>query len=181
MTLTTFLATFDRLKPAGVNRWIARCPVPTHDDRTPSLSIALGAEGRRLLHCFGNCTLDQILAAAGLEVADLFPSPRGSAQEARGRASYREMVFRHVEALERLAARRWDPLRASIEEGELIRLERQIADRCRRLANTVGADTDLAWDLREMAALLDATADESEARIEDDLRARRRPRVEDAP
>ena len=33
--------------------WIARCPA--HRDRTPSLSIAEGADGRPLLHCFGGC------------------------------------------------------------------------------------------------------------------------------
>ena len=34
--------------------WMACCPA--HDDRTPSLSIADGAEGRILLTCFAGCT-----------------------------------------------------------------------------------------------------------------------------
>lgn len=48
----------------------ARCPA--HDDRSPSLSVALGRDGRVLVTCHAGCALDDILAALGLGTADLF-------------------------------------------------------------------------------------------------------------
>jgi hypothetical protein len=53
-------------------QWKAKCPA--HDDRTPSLSISEGRGGCVLLKCFAGCGLDDILAAAGLTTADLFPA-----------------------------------------------------------------------------------------------------------
>lgn len=51
---------------------IARCPA--HEDRLPSLSLAEGADGRALLHCFAGCdTGSEILPALGLAWPDLFP------------------------------------------------------------------------------------------------------------
>jgi AAA domain/CHC2 zinc finger len=52
-------------------QWRAKCPA--HDDRTPSLSISEGRDGRVLLKCHAGCGLEDILAAAGLTKADLFP------------------------------------------------------------------------------------------------------------
>ena len=51
--------------------WTARCPA--HPDRTASLSIAEGDEGRTLVHCFAGCAAADVVAAVGLELADLFP------------------------------------------------------------------------------------------------------------
>lgn len=53
------------------NGWLAKCPC--HDDREPSLSISLGADGRILLKCFAGCSVEQIVRALGLEMRDLFP------------------------------------------------------------------------------------------------------------
>ena len=50
----------------------ARCPA--HNDRNPSLSIARGADGRLLLHCWAGCKTADILAALGLRWSDLFAS-----------------------------------------------------------------------------------------------------------
>jgi len=59
-----------------VARWKARCP--GHDDRNPSLSVALTADGRLLLHCFAGCDADHILASVGLSWRDLAPdAPAG--------------------------------------------------------------------------------------------------------
>jgi len=59
----------------GVTRngdgWKARCPA--HDDKTPSLSITAGDDGRTLLKCFAGCTTDSVCAALKLTLADLFP------------------------------------------------------------------------------------------------------------
>lgn len=40
---------------------IARCPA--HDDRSPSLSIKDGRDGRLLVHCFAGCEFDRIRSA----------------------------------------------------------------------------------------------------------------------
>ena len=50
--------------------WIANCSA--HEDRSPSLSITEGEDGRLLLHCHAGCKVHDILAAVGLTVSDLF-------------------------------------------------------------------------------------------------------------
>lgn len=60
-----------RARPAGRGRWTGHCPA--HEDRTPSLSIALGQDGRILLHCFAGCPVESILSALGLDWKDIFP------------------------------------------------------------------------------------------------------------
>jgi putative DNA primase/helicase len=52
--------------------WSARCPA--HDDRSPSLSIDEGDDGRALLHCHAGCKVDAICSAVGLRVLDLMPT-----------------------------------------------------------------------------------------------------------
>lgn len=52
--------------------WAARCPA--HDDRTASLSITEGNEGRTLLKCHAGCDFKSILVAANLKPADCFPT-----------------------------------------------------------------------------------------------------------
>lgn len=49
--------------------WAACCPA--HDDRTPSLSVT-ERDSRILLHCHAGCSVDSVLAAAGLQMKDLF-------------------------------------------------------------------------------------------------------------
>jgi hypothetical protein len=55
--------------------WIARCPA--HDDRTPSMSVAEGDDGRVLVHCFAGCPPAKITAALGLRLTDLFARTPG--------------------------------------------------------------------------------------------------------
>ena len=38
------------VRQTGLDQWMARCP--SHEDKTPSLSIREGDDGRVLLHCF---------------------------------------------------------------------------------------------------------------------------------
>lgn len=59
-----------RARRAGQDKWIGRCPA--HNDRNPSLSIAVGKDGRVLIHCFAGCTHRAILEALGLQERDLF-------------------------------------------------------------------------------------------------------------
>jgi hypothetical protein len=79
----TFEAIIEKFKARRCGRtWLAHCPGPlhAHGDRHPSLSIAEGREGRVLVKCFVGCTVEEICAAAGLRVRDLFvgqpPNPK---------------------------------------------------------------------------------------------------------
>ena len=69
------LSRLDRVKATGPGKWSASCPGPLHNhgDRSPSLSIATGDDGRALLRCFTGCEVSAIVAAIGLELSDLFP------------------------------------------------------------------------------------------------------------
>jgi len=48
-----------------------RCPA--HDDKTPSLSVSEGHDGRALLHCHAGCATSDIVAALGFGLRGLFP------------------------------------------------------------------------------------------------------------
>ena len=45
---------------------------PAHGDRSPSLSVKEGDDGRVLLHCFAGCGVGDIVAAMDLRLSDLF-------------------------------------------------------------------------------------------------------------
>lgn len=50
--------------------WRARCPAH-RPDRTPSLTIREGEKGL-LVRCWAGCTVEEVMAALGLGMADLF-------------------------------------------------------------------------------------------------------------
>src|SRR5215210_2911845 len=50
---------------------------PAHDDREPSLSVAEGEDGRVLVKCFAGCEIEDVVAALGLEMKDLFERRNG--------------------------------------------------------------------------------------------------------
>ncbi len=58
----------------GVKRtargWSSRCPA--HNDKSPSLSIQEGQDGRILLHCFAGCPTQEVCGAIGIRITDLF-------------------------------------------------------------------------------------------------------------
>ena len=68
MTIHQFLALFDHVKPTA-SGWMARCPA--HEDRDPSLSIAV-TDRMILIHCFAHCDKPDILDALGLQWSDLY-------------------------------------------------------------------------------------------------------------
>ncbi len=78
MTLVEFA---DRLQGVKWQRdregFEARCP--GHDDKTPSLSVNLGDDGRLLVHCHAGCDTASVMESVGFTMADLFP------QQGRGR------------------------------------------------------------------------------------------------
>ncbi len=69
MNLNDFLAHLKQVRRSG-DSWTARCPA--HDDRIPSLNIR-EKDGKILVHCFAECTVEAICAALRIEVRDLFP------------------------------------------------------------------------------------------------------------
>lgn len=103
MTAAAF-ADLVRARPAGRGRWQARCPA--HRDRSPSLAVTEGAEGRVLLRCWAGCGTEAVLAALGLTMRDLFNSapvsPRARA-EARRLKAEREAEEREQARAERRA------------------------------------------------------------------------------
>lgn len=68
--IETITSRLDNPKKSG-NSWLARCPA--HADKSPSLSVTEAADGRVLLHCHAGCETEDILAAIGLTLRDLFP------------------------------------------------------------------------------------------------------------
>lgn len=71
MGVDVLLSKLDGVKRTGPGRWLAKCPA--HEDRRASLAIREGDEGKTLVHCFAGCTVHEVVAAAGLEISDLFP------------------------------------------------------------------------------------------------------------
>lgn len=69
MRLIQFLDRLDGVKRRG-SSFMARCPA--HADRGPSLSLRQGENARILVHCFAGCRPEEIVAALGLTLADLF-------------------------------------------------------------------------------------------------------------
>lgn len=68
--LDLLLPRLEGVKRQG-ERYVARCPA--HDDKSPSLSLARGEDGRALVRCWAGCETRDVLAAVGLEMRDLFP------------------------------------------------------------------------------------------------------------
>lgn len=56
--------------------WLVSCPLPDHGqgrgDRNPSVSIAEGDDGRALVKCNAGCGTEEVVAAWGLSMSDLF-------------------------------------------------------------------------------------------------------------
>jgi len=78
MTAAAFAALVQAQR-TGAGRWKARCPA--HNDRSPSLSIRAGDDGRVLVLCRAGCALDSILSALKLAKRDLFAGPPPSPEQ----------------------------------------------------------------------------------------------------
>jgi hypothetical protein len=85
--LAQFLSRLDRVRKCGAG-YIARCPA--HEDKTASLSVTAGDDGRVLLHCFSGCPALEVIAAVRLTVADLFVRKLTSEMTFAERAALRE-------------------------------------------------------------------------------------------
>ena len=83
---------------------------PAHDDQTPSLSLADGADGRLLLHCHAGCAFTDILAALrgrGLIAGESSFKPIGEICQAERRAAERAQKAKRS----RLARNLWQEAR----------------------------------------------------------------------
>lgn len=84
-------------KPRGNDKgWTALCPA--HEDRSPSLSIGTGTDGRVLIHCHTGCDIDKILATLNLTRTDLFDTAptNGSRRTEDARYRYEDENGRHL-------------------------------------------------------------------------------------
>lgn len=55
----------------------AQCPCPAHDDKEPSLALR-AIEGQALMYCHGGCATEDVLAALGWTMGDLYDNRRGA-------------------------------------------------------------------------------------------------------
>ena len=80
-----------RPRQSRPGQWTARCPntvAHTRGDRNPSLSVAIGEDGRALVHCATGCSVEAVATALGLDVVDLFPDRPEEAAARRVVATY---------------------------------------------------------------------------------------------
>jgi 5S rRNA maturation endonuclease (ribonuclease M5) len=67
--------------PTSSGEYLCKCPA--HDDRTASLCIGTGADGRILVKCQAGCATQDVVKAMGLKMSDLYPE--GSKPAASGK------------------------------------------------------------------------------------------------
>ena len=72
--LDNLLSRLHKVRKNGKD-FMACCP--SHDDKSPSLTIAEKEDGRILLHCFAGCSADEVLCAVGMELKDVMPENVG--------------------------------------------------------------------------------------------------------
>lgn len=181
MTVADFLTRLDGVRDSG-HGWMARCP--GHPDRSPSLSVAEGEDGRILLTCFAGCRVEAIAAAVGLTVTDLFsekaifPPTRGmgrsgiASPRGAGAADFSIMTPADLRARVRQEIRRdyREDLAVEQEIATTIFMLHQRARGIRRAVTALARDDERALDLLAAAAADERTALLSEA-ILDELRA----------
>ena len=81
----------DALRSHGCRQRGDSWTCPAHEDTDPSLSVGIGEDGRVLLRCFVGCTPQAIVAAIGMEMADLFAAAeRRDTPDGITRAQYAE-------------------------------------------------------------------------------------------
>jgi hypothetical protein len=72
--VTELLQRFSKVKQTGPGKWQACCPA--HEDRSPSLAIKETEDGTVLVKCFAGCSVEDVCAAVGVEMHELFPPRR---------------------------------------------------------------------------------------------------------
>lgn len=105
---------------------VALCPA--HGDRSPSLAVDAGEDGKILIACRTGCSFKEVVAALGLEPWQLFPARPGGW---RPRLMRPDADAEARELLLRLAA-----LREALPEGALARVGRVLLGGTLRYADT---------------------------------------------
>jgi hypothetical protein len=103
-------------RSAGRGRWMAKCPA--HPDRSPSLSISEGRDGRVLLRCFAGCKTEDVLERLSLTWAAICGAPMTPAQAketAAARAKWEQREQRECE-IDRAASNQLRGLHAIVNE-----------------------------------------------------------------
>ena len=76
VSIENFLSRLDGVKETGHGKCVAKCPA--HEDRSPSLAITEGDDGRVLIHCFAGCETEDVLSALGMTFSDVMPERIGT-------------------------------------------------------------------------------------------------------
>lgn len=71
MKAEAFLSRCEKVRATGTGTWKACCPA--HEDKNPSMTVRELEDGRVLIHCFGGCSVEEILRSVGLDFDALFP------------------------------------------------------------------------------------------------------------
>lgn len=72
MSAQQLVERLEKVRQTGQGRWVACCPA--HDDRKPSLTVREMDDGMVLVKCWAGCSFSDVVSAAGLAPADLFPA-----------------------------------------------------------------------------------------------------------
>ena len=138
MSVDPVFVVLDRLSGVKQNReqWIARCPA--HEDRTPSLSVRRGDDGRCLVNCFAGCYAEDVVAAVGLELKDLFipsaPEQRKTFAKIRSRKSLLEVLDHELLVMNQIL---WTAKRIDLPVEDLERA-RVAAARINQVVDKIG-------------------------------------------
>lgn len=90
MSAETLLNRLNNVRQTAPCRWLARCPA--HEDRSPSLSVRELNDGRVLMHDFGGCETEAVLAAIDLTLGDLFTRPLGELAASSSAMTARDLL-----------------------------------------------------------------------------------------
>jgi len=69
--LDNLLSRLKKVKKTGNDSFIACCPA--HDDKSPSMTIREVENGKLLIHCFAECSIENIIGSIGLDFDDIMP------------------------------------------------------------------------------------------------------------
>lgn len=135
--------------------WRARCPA--HEDRRPSLDLAVGAGGKLLVVCRAGCPTQGVLEALGVSWSALFPD-----RPPRRRAPSRFRSPLEAARAQVLAEARRQPwtregILQAYAASDAIRIRLHMADRARHLACELGP-TEPVWRALRLAALVEGEA-----------------------
>lgn len=90
--VSVMLERLDKVRKNNKRGWVARCPC--HEDKSASLSICEGDNGRVLINCFAGCAAIDVVHALGMTLADLFPRRINDKMSPEEKAELHEISMR---------------------------------------------------------------------------------------